>query len=208
MPLPFAPACIKVRLSGQQGAGEFGMVFHYRQASGADITDADANTFASNVVSTYGSNITPLVPPSTVLTSVVVEGLNSATDGVGANGTLEPGSNPGTESFAQVAVLEKDLVALRYRGGHPRHYWPAPVATAIGSPTTLSAAGVAAWGSAVTAYHSAIAGFLTALWGASSEYGAISYFSHHALRPSPLFMPILGTSIETTLATQRRRLGR
>ena len=208
MPLPFAAGGIKVRLSGNIGSGEWGQIFHYHQATGADITDLSANTFASDLATSWATNIAPLVCPTCHLTQVVVEGLNSATDGAGAWAGDNAGGGSG-DTPAQVCVLEKDVIAPRYRGGHPRHYWPVPSSADIGDPTHLNPGGVGVWFAGVTAYHSAAVTAGSGLWPAATfEYVNISYFSHHVVRPVPVISPIQGWSIETMLATQRRRVGR
>lgn len=208
MPLPYSPSGVKVRAAGQMGSGEFGMIFHYSQGSGGDITDADAATFAGDVHTAWASHISPYVVDTTILTSVVVEGLGSATDGVGAWGGSEPGTGSG-DVPANVCVLEKDTIAARYRGGHPRHYWPAPTSGYLVDPTHLSAAGVTAYQNAITAFHNEVVTAGGLLWTPGTFfYGCLSYYTGGALRPSPIFRPIFGWTVESMLATQRRRIGR
>lgn len=208
MPLPYAPGMIKARCAGIQGSGEFGMIFHFVQASGAVITDADATTFANDIRAAWNADINSLIVNTTALTSVVVEGLESAVDGVGAWAGSEYGSIGGFGEAANVCVLQKDTVALRYRGGHPRHYWPAPHYVDLADPTHLTSTAQAAWQGGVSSFISDCVTAAQTLWGAGSGYSALSYYSGGALRPSPLQMPVLGSSIETMLATQRRRIGR
>lgn len=208
MPLPFLTGGIKVRIAGAIGAGEFGMVFHYNTGLVVDITDSDASVFAANIQTAWSTHIAPEWTAEVVMNTVVVEGLTSGTDGVGGIAGAVPGTGPGTPVAAQVCVLEKDLIARRYRGGHPRHYWPAPAPVFMSDPTTLSVVGAGALNTAVAAYHSAVVADGVALWGADFFYMSPSYYSGHALRPIPLADPILGFTIESKLATQRRRLVR
>lgn len=208
MPLPHLVTGVKFRCSGSQGSGEFGMIFHLVQGSGSDITDTDASTFATHISTAWASDIAPIINSSTILTSVVVEGLGSASDGVGAWAGTIPGTLAGEPLPAQVCVLEKDTVALRYRGGHPRHYWPAPTALAMSDPTHLTTTAQSYWNAAVSSFHTSWITEAQSLWGALSFYTAVSYYSGHAPRSSPLIMPIVGYNIENMVATQRRRVGR
>lgn len=208
MPLPFVPNGVKVRCAGSQGSGEFGMIFHWAQLSGSDISDADATTFANTCHTAWATHISPLIDDQITLTSVVVEGIQSSTDGVGAWAGAEPGTGGGGIYAAQVCVLEKDTIARRYRGGHPRHYWPAPMTSHVADPTHLTSAGVTAWQAGVFGWITDVSVEAASLWGAGSVYSVPTYYSGHVLRPSPFLQTIVGISIESMLATQRRRIGR
>jgi len=207
-PLPFVPNGVKFRVAGSQGSGEFGMLFHWAQLSGSDITDSDAAMFASAIHTSWATNIAPILSSDQVLTSVVVEGIQSSTDGVGAWAGSEPGSGFTTIAPANVCVLQKDVIARRYRGGHPRHYWPAPTTAALSDPTHLTTTAQSYWTNAVENFLADIGTEAGSLWGAGSAYSVPTYYSGGVLRPSPFLQTIVGFSIENMLATQRRRIGR
>lgn len=206
--LPFVPNGVKFRMAGQQGSGEFGMVFHWAQLSGSDITDADAGGFAAAIAGAWNTDWSAYFNDDIVLTSVVVEGLQSATDGVGAWAGSYPGSWGSGFSAAQVAVLQKDTIARRYRGGHPRHYWPSPPSGAMADPTHLTPTFVSNYTGALAAFLGHVTTAAIGFWGAGSVYSVPTYYSGGVLRPSPFLQTIVGSSIEVMLATQRRRVGR
>lgn len=209
MSLPFAPGGVKIRLSGSQGSGEFGMIFHFNTGVIIDQSDGDMTTIANAAMNAWSTHITGLLADATTLKSVVVEGLNSATDGVGAWAGAVTGAASGDIPPAQVCVLQKDTIARRYRGGHPRHYWPSPEIGAYSDPTHLTNTAVVNWQTGVTAFIAEIVAALNALLSTDNPfYCNTSYFHDKALRSSPVQDPILGSSIESMVATQRRRVGR
>lgn len=207
-PLPFAPNCLKVRHIGTIGPGEFGMIHHFRHSHAGDVTDVEASTIATDFSTNWNTNIVGLFSNQVILKQVVVEGLNSGTDGEGAWGGAIPGTGAAGTMSAAVAVLEKDTIGRRYRGGHPRHYWPAPSEGNLADPTHLTDAYVAFFQAQLDAWvGQALVDIGTVLTG-TADFVNVSYYTAHALRPVPVIDSITGWSIEKMVATQRRRVGR
>lgn len=208
-PLPAVSDVLKVSLSGQAGDGEFSIIQHFQYA-GFTPTTADLDTLASDIISTiWPGNISPLQKNIVVLKQVVIEDLTSTTSAVGSAGGSAAGSiTTANDAPASTCILEKDLISRRYRGGHPRHYWPFCDGNQLATATSISSGDAAAWTSGIQAYVAAVNAEIVALGSTLSNYVSVSYFSGHVLRTVPLVDIITGIFVETKLATQRRRLMR
>lgn len=98
--------------------------FGIHPSSGTGLTNAQAAAMATAISSSYGTNLKTLARGSTSLTSVKVTGLTSPTDGFGEDATVIAGTRTGNQLSASQAILQSLHLERRYRGGHPRTYWP------------------------------------------------------------------------------------
>lgn len=96
----------------------------YYRYSGPGASAAGLATLAGNIHSSYVTNLAPLFHSSRVLNSVQITDLTSATAPEGGATGDAPGTRAGTKLPASAAVLQSQEISRRYRGGHPRTYWP------------------------------------------------------------------------------------
>lgn len=123
------------------------------------------------------------------------------------------GTGLGTRPLPVNVALRNSYVSpLRYRGGRPGESWSGLDQTdmATTSATLWSTSVQAAWLSAI---ESLISGMnIVALpSGATMKCCWVSYFTGHALRPTPLVFEINaagGVQVQQRICSRRRRLGR
>lgn len=131
------------------------------------------------------SVIPPLCGPEIVLTGYIAEDL-SADDAASAEISDDtPGTGETAALPAGLAVVSSYEISRRYRGGHPRSYWPIGLPSDIGTDQTWSSA-------AVTAFQSAIAGVLDSLPASTSggttisSHVNVSYYSGFTSVENPI----------------------
>lgn len=204
-PLPPAAQCLKVRLVGTKTSLTWNNVLHVRYAGPAP-TATDLVTFGTAVGTLWNTAIAPICPADVTLTEVDVVDLTSATSAAGTASVTHAGTRVGSGLGGQVAVVTSWLQSLRYRGGHPRTYWPG------GTGADLQDGGH--WtGAAVTQFKAASEAFRVGMNAltvgtASVQLINLSYRTLNAPRPTPLPVIITGSDVHPRIDTQRRRLGK
>lgn len=129
-----------------------------------------------------------------------------ATD-TGAEGSVAPASVGGDatgDTPAGCALLVNHTIGRRYRGGHPRTYYPGLGLAAIASVASWEAAALTAFTAAEAAYALAASTFSES--GCDGVYNVnVSYISDHAARVDPVIDQITGSIASGIIRTQRRR---
>jgi hypothetical protein len=123
-------------------------------------SNAALNTWASAVSTAWGTNVKSQIMPSCQLTSVVVSDLSSSTSPIGAWTGSIAGTSAGTGASPDVALIVKNLIPTKYRGGHSRTYIPGyPLTgTTVTDSNVWTSAGVATFISDWNAFITAITG--------------------------------------------------
>jgi hypothetical protein len=219
--MPAMPAVSKVvRVDHHySGAADPNMqVRNFFQYSGA-LSSADATTWLTNIVTAmavmvvaqFGNAYSMVLSELTDLTSNTAPQVQNST---GATGTAGTNDNP-----AGTALVIRHHIARRYRGGHPRIYFPGTLASGLTSITQWSNGYLAAWVAAYTTYIAAcVANTNPAAIGTITHVNISFYqgFTNHTypsgrvkaiptLRVTPLIDTILNLSGNATPASQRRR---
>lgn len=163
--LPFASQTIKTILQYTLPGVAAALTRLFFTGTGS-TTNAALNTWCGNVAASWNTNMAPLIAPGCVLVAVTAEDLTSATSPIGAWAGSHPGTNAGTQFEPSASFVVKNLIANRYRGGHPRTYIP-------GVPTTnQNSAGANTWGSTnANTLLTAWLAFLSAVSGSSGPTG-------------------------------------
>jgi|SRR5580704_9795255 hypothetical protein len=203
--LPPVPGVVRVELLWTQNGVPAANVLHAAYTGGPP-TAGDCTTIAGTIngafwtdtLKAFYSNFTVLV--GTRVTDI-------ATD-TGASGEFADGSSGTIDEEgvgAQMCIMVNYGIARRYRGGHPRTYYPGLSNTYLESPQAWSPAGVAGL--------SAAAGDLQAALGSASsgstnltEQVCVSYATANAPRVDPLVETITDYVVNGAIKTQRRRL--
>lgn len=207
--LPNVPNVCKLVFAGVNGANNFALVMHVAW-TGTSPSVASLNSFANSLFGLWGANLAALYPPATILNTVTLTDLTTSTGNQGISTTApKAGTSGGAVEPANAAILVNYPSSFRYRGGHPRTYFPCPAAGVITNENT--------WASTV---QTDVGNFMTALGtdlntltnGGTTLAGqcAVSYYHALALRATPVVMPIANGvfTVVAKIASQRRRIGR
>jgi hypothetical protein len=207
-PLPYAPGCVKIVVAGHVDDGDFLNIFHVGYAGATPSTTQLAGyitTIHDALVYPYNHNGSLLLG----LDSIEATDLSSDTGAVYSTTDSTVGTVEGSVLPISSAVVVSWEVNRRWRGGHPRTYYP------LGTAGTLEGSSTKDWQ----------ASFLTNVqndaeaWRVASDAGTIdsttwyglvnlSYYTAKELRPTPVLDPVVSTIARPRICTQRRRLGK
>lgn len=220
--LPNTPSpVVRISCKWTGGNAAFGARF-FMGYSGSLPNNADLNTFATAVSSSYSSQMAPHISAEWVLVELDIREMSSST---GASG-LWTGTIAGTQTGSPVAANTCQLMlfstARHYRGGKPRIYLPAGGTAAIFDEISWTAAQQTAMNASWTGWMS---GIIAAAWSGTSnmQQVMVGYYSgvyppvtlpsgrvKQANKPlaTPVVTPISGHNLRLRYGTQRRRIPR
>jgi hypothetical protein len=217
-PLAPVPGVIKTVVTCSGNDGRIAQnVLHYSY-TGPAPNNSDLNDFCLAVWNAWVAQLTPFQPAGTSLVRVDAVDLSSILSASGFEdngGAPVPGTSVGGLIPISTAFLVSKQVGRRFRGGHPRSYFPIGVVTDLNNDGDWK-------GASVTAMLNGAVAFIVAPLG--NTYGATTiqrevyptYFSKN-INPVPPYtvIPPLVTQINLggysggqKLATQRRRVRR
>lgn len=217
--LPNVPGVIKVALRFTVGADQNVTTSLHFRYTGGPPSQANLNTIAQSVHDAFGTNLGAYLHTSIALNQVTVQDLADMTKPVGLWAGSTAGTATGTALPASIAAVAKYTIARRYRGGHPRGYWP------LGTQNGVADAGH--WlASTMTALTGVFNTFITAVKaaGAGITIGnqcSVSYYTQgpaytlpsgktrHASTLRTGSIPVDDVTIvsfNTRMGSQRRRL--
>jgi hypothetical protein len=217
--LPAASKVLRVALSGIGTSPEVWLTRFYIQYTGTAPTAAQLATFDGAISTAYNTNIKPLVNTGTRLTQIASTDLSSSTGAVDVSTVSILGTRAGDTLPAQVCTVVSYTIARRYRGGHPRGYWPLGVFADQQSAVSWSSTFLTAVNTGVNALFTAIAAAGWTGAGTLSQVN-VSYYSgftvvtnpttHRArnvptVRVSPVIDPVTAIHAQASIGTQRRR---
>jgi hypothetical protein len=158
--------------------------------------------------------------PAYELVQVKVEDLSSATAAVGEAEPTQTGTRTGSAIGIQVAAVLSEEIARRYRGGHPRLYFPFGTVTDLADEQQWTGAFQAALSTSWIAFLTALAGDVWTGGGTVAPINISYYegFTNHTypsgrvrpvptLRSVPVVDPIVAVQTNPLIGTQRRRTG-
>lgn len=220
--LPDVAGVVRCGLNMATGIGSPEFTRFYIKYSGTAPAVTDLNTFAASISAAWGTDLASLKSTEGGLLSVVCEDLTSPTAAVGEHVGTVSGTRAGADPQAGQCMVTSYEIARRYRGGHPRGYWPFGVAGDVATAQVWSSAFVTATNTGMAAFFAAI---LAAGWAAAGTltHVNVSYYYKFLVVISPTTgrarnVPSLRvggpitdtvTSIiaRSSIGTQRRRLG-
>jgi len=205
-PLPSAAGCVRIQYKGlTQGHPWVNTVFLNSQGPGYLVGDLNALALAAG--NAWGSALAACASAAT--TCNLVEALDiSKPDGLlGSSNAQHTGLIVATNPLpVSAAICFSEKVALRWRGGHPRFYLPAPTISEIQNGSTFTSAFVLTANTAADNYLTAMNAI--SIGGSAHHMVAVRYYSQKAVLASPKVLPIMDITVHTRLDSQRRRLGR
>lgn len=206
-PLPNVPNVMKFRTLGDSTAGiNWNIVTHYTY-SGSPPSVPALTAFATTANTAWTADLTPLQHDDLSLTGHAIVDLSSET---GAEATVEaavPGTLTGAPLPAGAAMLVSYSINRRYRGGHPRQYLPVGDSTSTLNTSQWVSTFATSVFNAFRNYGNAIIG---QVYGSTTITGrvAVSYYSGHVLRATPVVLALELSGTSETIASQRRRTRR
>lgn len=218
--LPDVASVLRIAISGAVSSQPW-LTRLYMQYGGAAPTTAQLNTFNGSIATELGSYIKPLLDVDTTITQIETVDLTSSTSAVSITAESITGTRSGVVLPAETSVVISGKISRRYRGGHPRNYWPMGVQGDLANRR--------AWGSSFlstvsTDYGDFIAGVVAAVWsgGVSLALVNVGYYkgftnvdgptgrarAKSVLNPDgPTVDLITSTIPQPSVGTQRRRIG-
>jgi hypothetical protein len=186
---------------------------------GSAPTSAQLVTMASALNTAWGTNLKPLCQAQAALRRHDIEDLSSSTGAVGSSASLQGGTRAGVQLPGSTSLVAAYQIARRYRGGHPRGYWPFGAEADLNSPQDWTAAFLTAAQSGLQAYFTAAS---AAGWtGAGTiDHVNVSYYNGFTvvtnpitgrarnvpkLRTVPVIDAVTNVVARNILGTQRRR---
>lgn len=177
----------------------------YVKYSGTAPTPGAAAAIAHDLGNAFWPVVQPNYPTTTLFVACRVTDLTTST---GAEGTSAFNS-AGTSAFealpAGCCMLVDHTISRRYRGGHPRTYYP-PMSVHDYLPvSTWQAEAVTLMGTAVAAFAAEASSFSES--GCAGVYVVnVSYMSGGSPRVTPVVDQITGSVVSGIVRSQRRRL--
>lgn len=203
--LPPVPGVVQVRLKGTFGPQPFNNIL-YLQFSGAAPTVADLTTVGTAVGNAWGTSLAPLCATGIDLAAIDLADLSSPAAAQTSVAAAKPGTRTGGFITAATCCVVSWKINVRYRGGHPRTYFPFGVTTDLSSVRLWTTAFTTLVQTNINTFRTALNAITAS--GATYKMVAVSRVANNVQRPTPLVFPIQSNLVHGRVDTQRRRLGR
>jgi hypothetical protein len=215
----FAPGVAMLRLVGVVGSNPQAQILHFYGGTTAAWSQAQINTLATSAFTSVSAHLAAQLGANVRYDYAEAVDLTDAVQRV-AKTTAAP--VPGTQVAPFLAlgssVMVNHHIGARYRGGHPRTYFPPPAVAFTNNGDTWTAAYVSAFQAAYDNFRDDILVALTAggLGGAVQCAPRYTYSytadanKHKFLKERTGFIgpfPISQSLVSDQVRTQRRRLG-
>lgn len=207
-PLPPVPGVIKVAIKGAFATGTpWAITDHYRYTSPAP-SNSQMTAFANAIRLSYSANMVSVIAEDIVMQEATCQDLSSPTGAFGSDSGVHYGTAGSLNLPDHTCVLVKKEGSLRYRGGHSREYWPQMgAAGANNTGNSWAAANISQFATQYQSYIDQI--FANAPSGLTLlQRCIVHYEGQHPSITYPYVELVVGHTVETQMATQRRRLGR
>lgn len=192
---------------------------HFRYTGGPPST-AQMTALAADVKAAFTTALAAQLSSNITLNTVTVLDLANPVTPPGTWSGTQAGSRTGTSLPASVAVVTSYHIARRYRGGHPRGYWPLLAAADLASPGAFNTAGISSLQTSMGSYITAVKA-LTSGGVTIGNQCNVSYYSggswttptggskprwRPTLRTPPTVDDITSVLVNVKPGSQRRRM--
>jgi hypothetical protein len=167
------------------GDGSPALTRFFISYSGTAPTNSDLDTFCTAVSTAYGTNLKSLADTGGGLKEVDASDLSSATGAIGVWTGSIAGTRGSTFIGAGTSLIESYKIARRYRGGHPRGYWPFGIQTDMLDRNTWKGTFTAACDTGFAAFFTAV---LAAGWTGAGTllHTNVSYYQGFTVVTNPI----------------------
>src|SRR5580698_4841398 len=135
------------------------------------------------------------------VTTLKLTDLSSDTGAVYEKSVSWTGGRIGISAQASACVMATYAITRRYRGGHPRTYFPFGDAALQLDPQSWDETFVANVAANLATFNDVVNGYSPA-----SQLGCVSYYSGGVVRATPIFEVFTSSAVEVGIRSQRRRL--
>jgi hypothetical protein len=209
-PLPDVENVLRVKLNGTNQGTSWVALFYWHY-NGAAPTGAQLATFCGSFMTATTGSIGAALGTHVGLTNVEAWDLSSREGASASGGAATNGSLAGAPLPTNIAAVCGWKVSYRWRGGHPRTYWPAGVTSSVENGHLWTDVAVGAFQTANNSFLTAVNGLT--LGGTGGYLTAVRYV-HTPVKGQPpiYFTPPLDLQVQSALVdkrldSQRRRLG-
>lgn len=203
--LPPVPGVLRIRLAGLYQGGAWNAIQHWHY-TGPQPSSPTVSSVCDGFSSAWDTWIGPTC--STTVSLLTVEGWDLTTP-TGANGISAAGGTGdlvlGSDLPRQIAAVASWKVNMRWRGGHPRTYWPSGRTSNVQNGNSWTATSITNFSVANQSYLNAVNAITAG--GLTGKLCCVRYVSGGQILPNPLVLDIVGVDIDSRIDTQRRRLG-
>lgn len=211
-PLPDVHHVLKIVHSGTVNSEPWVGVSHWRFVPVAgELSSDNIRVICAKFVNSWRDNWKPIFSATTFDSQVEGIDLTSTTAATGVAPDGDHGDTAGEARSPSTCFLVSKVVGVRYRGGHPRTYWPGLQSADVFDGRSVGDGLFADLSAATAAYYGDIPPAVTTDGDSncsSFHEVMVSYFTAGARRAVPLVADILGYTPHQVVATQRRRLHR
>jgi len=187
--------------------------------TGSAPTNAELATFAAGIGTAYAAQLIGLAGEGIILTNVESTDLTSDVSGEGGSAEDTEGTRGPSNLTADTAALESLEIPRRYRGGHPRIYWPFGISSDLENAQTWSLTFVDAMAAALTTFYTDVMA-LTWSGGSITNRVNVSFYEGFTVhtgptgrarnvstpRSSSVVDNVSSSLVRVGVASQRRRL--
>jgi hypothetical protein len=190
--------------------------------TGSAPSTGQLDTFCTAVGTAWGSDLKSLTGTAVELTTVEAVDLTSSTSASGVASPAIAGTRSGNAIPADNCALTSYEINRRYRGGHPRGYWPFGIQTDLLNTQEWSSTFT---GLVLTGIENFFSGIIASGWSGAGTltHTNASLFEGFSVEISPstgrarnvptkrataVVDPVLSYVVRARIASQRRRLGK
>lgn len=211
--LPPVPQVVKAVLNWTGPAANVAKnVFHIFCPSGFSLSNATNLLNLANAVHSALSSGTPIpasVSQSWHMNNVTVSDLSGSGAKAVSTVPFVAGNDPASALSPQVSVCISWEAGSTWKGGKLRTYLPGiptDAVQSVGSSQVTSTYAIQLAQEALSFMNNIDALTVASLTGFT--LGSVSYYSGHAVRPTPIFRDFIGARVHERLDSQRRRSGK
>jgi hypothetical protein len=204
-PLPPVTAIVKLDHIFTYGADTNIMCHLYFHYTSAPPTSVELTNWASSAGTAWTANMKSLQASTCTLNELIATDLATPTTQSGVANPQIAGGIASSDMTAATCAMVNLHIGRRYRGGHPRVYWPLGGAADLAAPNQWSTSWIGAFNTGFTAYVDALLNQASPALTCDT-LANVSYRSGNAARPTPIWDPVLSFALNQIPGTQRRRM--
>lgn len=215
-PMPPVANTISMQFQGTIPGEVWENILHFGY-SGPTPTQSSMATFAAAATNSWSIHVSPMQATSVVLVQVTATDIASDSGAQGVSVVNVAGSKGANGPAANAAILVSYPIPTRYRGGHPRSYVLAGLATDLDSPMHWSTGFTSGFN---PAWQSLLTGIIGVSAGGTQITQLVAVRRHGKFLPNagppnfvlttPIVYPLIPSSIvvHNQVASQKGRIGR